>query len=136
MLNSTSLFAHILVSTSIHTLLLTTDLKAQGSTHHIPGKVYVIRLTPMETDSMDMERYFKREVAPALEKDMFDHVRANLHRMQEATDGRWFVGYFDPNRQDRDVLMRDNDLLVWLMHGQEVQIMPIETVRSPLQIPR
>lgn len=108
---------------------------AQGSTDHLPGKMYVTRITPLLTDSLAMEGVLKDRIDPVLEEPMFGYIHEHLHRMRSATDGRWFVGYFHPDRQDREVLMRDNDLLIWLFHGHDVQIMPIELVRSPIPIP-
>ncbi|MCB0767525.1 MAG: hypothetical protein KDB95_10010 [Flavobacteriales bacterium] len=109
---------------------------AQGSTDHLPGKVYVIRITPMETDSLLMEEYVRTKVDPVLIQPMFVHIKQNLYRMRSASDGRWFVGYFHADRQEREVLLRDSDLLTWLLHGHEVQILPIEAVRSPIEVPQ
>ncbi len=108
---------------------------AQGSTDHLPGKMYVIRVTSLITDSVAMEGVLKDRIDPVLAKPMFGYIHEHLHRMRAAADGRWFVGYFHPDRQDRDALMRDNDLLIWLFHGHDVQIMPIELVRSPIPTP-
>jgi len=107
----------------------------QGSTDHIPGKVYVIRLTPFDEDSIAMEGFLHDTVDPVLHQPMFTHIRENLYRMRAAADGRWFIGYFHADRQERDVLLRDNELLTWLLHGHDVQIMPIESVRSPIEVP-
>jgi len=92
-------------------------------------------MSPLLADSATLEQTLVENVIPALDKPMFAHIRENLHRMRTASDGKWFVGYFHHDRQDRDVLMRDNDLLTWLFHGHDVQIMPIELVRSPVEVP-
>jgi len=110
-------------------------ISAQGSADHLPGKIYVIRMTTMVADSATLEKLLVEHVIPALGKPMFAHIRENLHRMRTASDGKWFVGYFHHDRQDREVLMRDNDLLTWLFHGHDVQIMPIELVLSPIAVP-
>lgn len=119
----------------VATLLMPTKVRAQGSTDHIPGKVYVIRITRMDEDSLRMEEYLHEKVEPVLVQPMFTHIRDNLYRMRAAVDGRWFIGYFHADRQEKDVLMRDGELLTWLLHGHEVQIMPIESVRSPVEVP-
>ncbi len=122
-------------SLSIGSILFSHIATAQGSTDHLPGKIYVIRMSPFMADSAALEQALVDKVLPVLEKPMFAHIRANLHRMRSASEGKWFVGYFHPDRQDRDVLLRDNDLLTWLLHGHDVQIMPIELVRSPIEVP-
>lgn len=107
---------------------------AQGTTDHIPGKVYVIRVSPLAEDTGTLNTMMTYTIEPVLSggEGMFDHVRSNLYRMQTAADGQWFIGYFHPDRQDKEVLMRDSDLLIWLFHGHDVQILPIETVKSPM----
>ncbi len=107
---------------------------AQGSTEHLPGKVYVIRVSPFASDTATLETVLKYQIEPVLSggKGMFDHVRSNLYRMQSASHGQWFIGYFHPDRQEKEILMRDSDLLIWLFHGHDVQIMPIETLKSPV----
>lgn len=109
-------------------------ISAQGSTEHIPGKVYVIRVSPLVGESQVLDNVLRYELEPVLSggEGMFEYVRRNLYRMQTAASGDWFIGYFHPDRQDKEVLMRDSDLLTWLFHGHHVQIMPIETLKSPM----
>lgn len=107
----------------------------QGQDQHIPGKVYVIRLSPMVPDTSVLRELQETYLDPVLRggEGMFDHVLNNLYRMQVASNGLWFVGYFHPDRQEKEGLLRDSDLLTWLLHGHDVQIMPIELVRSPMR---
>lgn len=125
----------LIISNLVACLLFPCIAQAQGSTDHIPGKVYVIRITPFQEDSTLLEDYMLEKVHPVLSQAMFSHIKENLYSMRAAADGRWFVGYFHADRQEKDVLMRDSDLLTWLLHGHDVQIMPIESVRSPIEVP-
>ena len=120
----------------VSTLLFNgSEAMAQGSTEYLPGKVYVIRMSPLAKDSVTNELTLSNSIKPALEEPMFNHFGDHLYRMRTAADGRWFVGYFNPDRQEQDVLMRDTDLLIWLFHGHDIQVMPIEMVRSPVSVP-
>lgn len=105
---------------------------AQTGPEYLPGKVYVIRVTPFTNDE-DTLAIYMTDVRAGLTHigGMIQHISDNLFSMKAAKDDRWFIGYFHADKQAKEDLMRDLDLLVWLFHGHDVQIMPIEKVKSP-----
>ncbi|MBL7952725.1 MAG: hypothetical protein JNM62_13520 [Flavobacteriales bacterium] len=106
----------------------------QGTTDHIPGKVYVIRVGPLVQEKLHLDQVMKDKVEPTLSnaQGMFGHMQGHFYGMQTAASGQWFIGYFHPERQEKMELMRDCDLLIWLFHGHDVQIIPLEATRSPM----
>ena len=108
------------------------DLQAQGSTHHLPGKVYVIRITPLTSDLDSLKQVFLPQLIDRITGTggMGEFIKKNLYLMNTASDARWFIGYFHADRQTEEELARDFNLLVWLSHGHDVQILPIELVKS------
>lgn len=107
-------------------------LSAQSGPEYLPGKAYVIRVTPF-TDDQETLGVYMANVREGLTHigGMIQHISDNLYSMKAAEDDRWFIGFFHADRQAKEDLMRDLDLLVWLFHGHNVQIMPIEKVKSP-----
>jgi len=81
---------------------------------------------------------------PVIETDFLTEFRSRVERSRgiaahlpervravQHVDGRWFLAYFNPERQQKEPLMQDHDLLHWLCNGRDVQIIPIELTRSP-----
>ncbi len=64
---------------------------------------------------------------------MLQHVRNNHYLMRASSDDRYFIGYFHADRQSKEALTEDFNLLMWLFHGHHVLIMPIEDVKSPAE---
>lgn len=126
LLRVTPIFALIL-------MCIPMDGYSQGDTNYLTGKAYVIRITPFVQEKDSAELILGAAIQTQLNSagGMITHVRNNLYTMRAATDGRWFIGYFHADRQGREDLMRDFDLLLWLFHGHDVQIMPIESTASP-----
>lgn len=105
---------------------------AQGTTDHIPGKNYLIRVSPFASERSVTETTHLQGLRSLVERSngMAVHVPERVRAVQHV-DGRWFLAYFDPERQQKENLMQDHDLLHWLCNGRDVQIIPIELTRSP-----
>lgn len=114
--------------------LTASKVHSQGSTDHIPGKIYVIRISPLHADTDSMSRSFTEVMHRLNSVDgMMQHIKNNLYLMRAASDDRYFIGYFHADRQSKDALTEDFNLLTWLFHGHHVLIVPIEDVKSPAQ---
>lgn len=110
------------------------EAQAQGSTDHLPGKTYVVRVSPFFDDHDTLAGEYRSTLEEELRhtQGMMDHIITHLYVAQAAVDGRWFLVYYDRDRQTKEEVMRDSDLLVWGLHGHDVQIMPIELLKSPI----
>lgn len=107
-------------------------LPAQGTTGHLTGKNYVIRVAPYTPDRSNVEKEHLPAIRALVDRSggMAAHVTAHLRTLQHV-EGKWFLAYFNPARQQQEQIMQDNDLLHWLCNGRDVQIIPIELTRSP-----
>ncbi|MBK9629240.1 MAG: hypothetical protein IPO56_16500 [Flavobacteriales bacterium] len=59
---------------------------------------------------------------------MLQHVRNNLYLMRASSDDRYFIGYFHADRQSKEALTEDFNLLMWLFHGHHVLMRAIADV--------
>lgn len=105
---------------------------AQLSTDYVPGKMYVIRVSDLSPSKDTLEAKLT-SVREAMDegRGLLAHVQDNLIIVKEAQGGQWFIGYFDVDRQSRDQLTRDMDLLTWYFHGHQGLIYPLEALESP-----
>ena len=116
-------------------LCSTSGLPAQEGFTYLPGKAYLIRLSPC-LGSADTSAAFPL-VRSSLQRagGMVHYVQDHLITLNRAGDNCWFVGYCHPQRQAKDDLLRDHNLLQWLLHGEDVELMPIEHASSPVEMP-
>lgn len=105
---------------------------SQGTTDHLPGKNYLIRVSPFANERSEIATIHLPAFLSLVERSggMADHIPERVRAMQHV-DGRWFLAYFNPERQQQESLLQDHDLLHWLCNGRDVQIIPIELTRSP-----
>lgn len=115
------------------TLVLVSPMAcAQGTTDYVPGKVYLIRLSPFLADADSTRMVHFPRITSRLEETgaMVEFVSKNLYLMRTLEGDSAFIGYFHADRQSHDELTRDFNLLTWLFHGHDVRIMPIELAGS------
>lgn len=116
------------------TLSVLNPVNAQGTADFRPGKIYVIRVSPYFADLEALSTGFSAGFDQVLQQNssLLAHVSDHFHPMRKQDSGRWFLGYFHPDRQVEEKLLQDMDLMIWLLHGHDVQILPIELTCSPV----
>ncbi len=92
----------------------------------------MIRVSPFANERQITETTHFAAFRSLVERSegLADHLLERVRTVQHV-DGRWFLAYFNPERQQKESLMQDHDLLHWLCNGRDVQIIPIELTRSP-----
>lgn len=105
--------------------------QAQDDSDYLPGKVYVVRMSAFVADDDSLMSVVLPRIGEQLSAvgEMMAYIKQNTYVMHSAADRGSFVGYFHADRQQKEQLMRDFYQLVWLFHGHDVQIMPLELVR-------
>lgn len=105
---------------------------AQASTEYVPGHMYVIRISDTTSSRDSLEQRFPTVVAAFNEgHGLMTRFKEHLVIVRSMEDKQWFVAYFDADRQGRDDLRADMELLTWYFHGHQGLIYPLEALESP-----
>jgi hypothetical protein len=106
--------------------------RGQGSAEYVPDKVYVIRVGPFCTDRAAAEAT-RDTIEAQLEQayGILEQVKPKLYTVMRVADRQWFLAYFDPTRQTKEELLRDNYMFNWVFHDHNVQIFPLEQLTIP-----
>ncbi len=121
-----------LVIAAVVTFLHPLYSSAQNGSEYQPGKMYVIRVSEPSATRIALELRMPSLAEEMRNGGVTEYMVDHLFIAKKAQEAQWFFAYFDEQRQTKEDLMRDMDLLTWFYHGHHAQILPLELLDSPL----
>lgn len=96
--------------------------------------MYAIRVSEPTDERAALEPRMPSLTEEMSNGGLTEHMAEHLLIAKEAKEAEWFVAYFDAQRQTKEDLLRDMDLMTWFYHGHHAQIQPLELLESPVPL--